>query len=216
MPSVPRWQRKRWLSPGRPKRRSWKARPWGRCTASPCRSRTSCTSRTFGPPSAPSFFEHNVTREDAPAVECLHRAGAVLIGRTTTPEFGWKGVTDSRVFGISRNPWNPALTPGGSSGGAAAAVAAGLGPIGIGTDGGGSIRIPAAFCGVIGLKVSFGRVPNYPATAVDSVRHTGPLTRTVADAALSLDVLAGPDERDPASLPGTTTNFLAEMERGVE
>src|SRR5947207_10668727 len=97
---------------------------------------------TFGS----KLYEHNVTREDAPAIERLRRAGAILIGRTTTPEFGWKGVTDSRVFGITRNPWNPALTPGGSSGGAAAAVAAGLGPVGIGTDGGGSIRIPASFC----------------------------------------------------------------------
>jgi aspartyl-tRNA(Asn)/glutamyl-tRNA(Gln) amidotransferase subunit A len=165
---------------------------------------------TFGS----KLHEHTVTREDAPAVERLRRAGAILIGRTTTPEFGWKGVTDSRVFGISRNPWNPALTPGGSSGGAAAAVATGLGPIGIGTDGGGSIRIPASFCGVVGLKASFGRVPNYPAGAVDSVRHTGPLTRTVADAALTLNVLAGPDERDPASLP-TMADFLAELDHGI-
>jgi aspartyl-tRNA(Asn)/glutamyl-tRNA(Gln) amidotransferase subunit A len=162
------------------------------------------------------LYEHRITREDSPAVERLRRAGAILIGRTTTPEMGWKGVTDSRVFGITRNPWDPALTPGGSSGGAAAAVAAGLGPIGIGTDGGGSIRIPASFCGVVGLKASFGRVPNYPATAVDSVRHTGPLTRTVADAALVLNVLAGPDERDPCSLPATGEDFLQKLDRGLQ
>ncbi len=166
--------------------------------------------------SGSKLLEHNLTREDAPAVERLRRAGAILIGRTTTPEFGWKGVTDSRVFGITRNPWNPALTPGGSSGGAAAAVAAGLGPIGLGTDGGGSIRIPASFCGVVGLKASFGRVPNYPATALDSVRHTGPLTRTVADAALVLNALAGPDERDPYSLPPTGEDFLEELERDLQ
>ena len=167
---------------------------------------------TFGS----KLYEHNVTREDAPSIERLRRAGAILIGRTNTPEFGWKGVTDNRIFGITRNPWNPELTPGGSSGGAAAAVAAGLGPIGIGTDGGGSIRIPASFCGLVGLKASFGRVPNYPATAVDSVRHTGPLTRTVADAALVLNVLAGPDERDPHSLPATRIDFLEQLNRGIQ
>lgn len=166
--------------------------------------------------SGSKLLEHNITREDAPGIERLRRAGAILIGRTTTPEYGWKGVTDSRVFGITRNPWNPALTPGGSSGGAAAAVAAGLGPVGIGTDGGGSIRIPASFCGVVGLKASFGRIPNYPATAVDSVRHTGPLTRTVADAALVLNVMAGPDERDPSSLPATREDYLEGLDRGLQ
>lgn len=167
---------------------------------------------TFGS----KLYENNVTTEDAPSIERLRRAGAILIGRTTTPEFGWKGVTDNRLFGITRNPWDPALTPGGSSGGAAAAVAAGLGPVGIGTDGGGSIRIPAAFCGVVGLKASFGRVPNYPASAVDSVRHTGPLTRTVADAALVLNVLAGPDERDPGSLPASATDYVKDLDHGIQ
>ena len=183
--------------------------------------------------SGSKLLENNVSSEDAPSTERLRKAGAVLIGRTNTPEFGWKGVTDNRVFGITRNPWNLELTPGGSSGGASAAVAAGMGPIGIGTDGGGSIRIPAAFCALVGYKASFGRVPNYPATAVDSLRHTGPLTRSVADAALTLDVLAGPDERDPSSLPesgapsrnpvsqrnrvsGTQSNFLAQLDRGIQ
>jgi aspartyl-tRNA(Asn)/glutamyl-tRNA(Gln) amidotransferase subunit A len=166
--------------------------------------------------SGSKLYEHQITREDSPSIERLRRAGAILIGRTNTPEFGWKGVTDNRVFGITRNPWNPALTPGGSSGGAAAAVAAGLGPIGIGTDGGGSIRIPASFCGVVGLKASFGRVPNYPPTAVDSVRHTGPLTRTVTDAALVLNVVAGSDECDPSSLPATPTDFVKELDRGIQ
>jgi aspartyl-tRNA(Asn)/glutamyl-tRNA(Gln) amidotransferase subunit A len=143
----------------------------------------------------------------------------VIVGVTNSPEFGWKGVTDNRVFGIARNPWNLALTPGGSSGGAASAVAAGLGPIGIGTDGGGSLRIPAAFTELVGYKASFGRVPNYPGSGVDSLRHTGPLTRTVADTALALDVLAGPDDRDPNSLPtdATTTSksYLASLDQGV-
>lgn len=161
------------------------------------------------------FYEHHVAKEDAPVVERLRAAGAILIGRTNTPEFGWKGVTDNGLFGVTRNPWNQQLTPGGSSGGAGAAVAAGLGPIGVGTDGGGSLRIPAAFCELVGFKPSFGRVPNYPASGVDSLRHTGPLTRTVADAALTLDVLAGPDERDPASLPAGPTSYLATLASGI-
>ncbi len=166
--------------------------------------------------SGSKLFVDNISREDAPSVARIRREGAILIGRTTTPEFGWKGVTDSPLFGITRNPWNTQLTPGGSSGGASAAVTSGMGPIGLGTDGGGSIRIPASFCGLVGLKASFGRIPNYPATPVDSLRHTGPLTRTVADAALSLEVMAGPDERDPTSLPAGETNYLAELDRGID
>ena len=167
---------------------------------------------TFGS----KLLANNVTDADAPIIERLRRAGAILIGRTSLPEFGWKGVTDNRVFGITRNPWDLKLTSGGSSGGAAVAVAAGMGPVGIGTDGGGSIRIPAAFCELVGLKASFGRVPNWPATAVDSLRHTGPLTRTVADAALLLSVLAGPDERDPNSLPISDVNVLATLDDGID
>jgi aspartyl-tRNA(Asn)/glutamyl-tRNA(Gln) amidotransferase subunit A len=170
---------------------------------------------TFGS----KLFESNVAAEDAPVVQRLRRAGAVIVGITNSPEFGWKGVTDNRVFGIARNPWRLELTPGGSSGGASSAVAAGLGPIGIGTDGGGSLRIPGAFTELVGYKAAFGRVPNYPGSGVDSLRHTGPLTRTVADTALALDVLAGPDERDPSSLPAdaTTTkeSYLASLDQGV-
>src|SRR5207249_10364736 len=143
---------------------------------------------TFGS----KLLEKNVTTEDCPAVERLRKAGMILIGRTNTPEYGWKGVTDNRVFGITRNPWNTKLTPGGSSGGAAAAVAAGLGPIGIGTDGGGSLRIPASFCGVVGFKGSFGRIPNWPGSAGALLRHIGPIARTVADVAAVLDAAAGP------------------------
>ncbi|HYB40783.1 MAG TPA: amidase family protein, partial [Candidatus Methylomirabilis sp.] len=108
------------------------------------------------------LFADHVPEEDAVVVERLKGSGAILIGKTTTPELGHKAVTDSPLFGITRNPWNPELTPGGSSGGAASAVAAGLGPLAVGTDGGGSIRIPASFCGIYGLKPSFGRVPFYP------------------------------------------------------
>jgi aspartyl-tRNA(Asn)/glutamyl-tRNA(Gln) amidotransferase subunit A len=167
---------------------------------------------TFGS----KLFENNVATEDAPVVERLRRAGAVIVGLTNTPEFGWKGVTDNRVFGTARNPWNTALTPGGSSGGASSAVAAGLGPIGIGTDGGGSLRIPGAFTELVGYKASFGRVPNYPGSGVDSLRHTGPLARTVSDAALVLDVIAGPDERDPNSLPADANGgYLKALDDGV-
>lgn len=137
-------------------------------------------------------------RADAPAVARLRRAGAIVVGKTTTSEYGWSASTVGRVAPPTRNPWAPDRSAGGSSGGAAAAVAAGLCDAAIGTDGAGSIRIPAAFCGVVGLKPTFGRVPYVPAGA-DRLAHLGPLTRTVADAAELLAVLAGPDRRDPDS-----------------
>ncbi|GAA1482672.1 amidase [Gordonia sinesedis] len=138
---------------------------------------------------------------DAPAVARLHAAGAVPIGKTTTPEFGWKGVTDSPRTGVTRNPWATDRTSGGSSGGAAAALAAGLGPLAVGTDGGGSIRIPAGFCGVVGFKATLGRVPMYPPSPFAPVAHVGPMTRTVTDCALLLDVISGFDARDWSALP---------------
>lgn len=133
---------------------------------------------------------------DAPSTRNLRRNGAILIGKTTTPEFGWKAVTDSPATGITRNPWNPALTPGGSSGGAAVAAATGMGALHIGTDGGGSIRIPASFTGIFGLKPTFGRVPAYPPSVFGTLAHIGPMTRTAADAELMLRVLCEPDSRD--------------------
>src|SRR5262245_37447277 len=166
---------------------------------------------TFGS----KLLEKNVTAEDCPAVERLRKAGMIVIGRTNTPEYGWKGVTDNRVFGITRNPWNTKLTPGGSSGGAAAAVAAGMGPIGIGTDGGGSLRIPASFSGVFGFKASFGRVPNWPGSSGAMLRHIGPITRTVADMAAALDVLAGPHPRDLLSLPAPVARHADEQDKGI-
>jgi len=140
-----------------------------------------------------------VPDDDAPVVERLYAAGAVMLGKTNTPELGWKGDSGNRVFGPSFNPWNLAKTPGGSSGGAAAAVAAGLGPLAQGSDGAGSIRIPAAFCGIFGLKPSFGLVPQYPPSAVGDLSHLGPMTRTVRDAAMMLNALAGADVRDRLS-----------------
>ena len=148
-----------------------------------------------------AIYADNVPDHDDVLVARLKAAGAIVIGKTTTPEFGHKGLTDGPAFGITRNPWNPERTTGGSSGGAAAAVAAGLGPLGLGTDGAGSIRIPAACCGVIGLKPTQGVVPY--AQAVDSFASyaaAGPLARTAGDAALMQSVLAGPDPIDPWSL----------------
>ena len=136
---------------------------------------------------------------DAPAVARLREHGAVLLGKTTTPEFGWKGVTDAPLTGVTRNPWDPARTSGGSSGGSAAAVASGLGPLSVGTDGAGSIRIPASFCGIVGLKPTQGRVPVYPPSTFGTLSHVGPMARTVTDAALLLDVIGSPDSRDSLS-----------------
>ena len=133
---------------------------------------------------------------DSPSVKALRRAGTVTVGKTTTPELGWKAVTDSPLTGVTRNPWNHALTPGGSSGGASVAVASGMGAIAVGTDGGGSVRIPAAFTGVVGFKPSRGMVPLWPASAFGLLSHAGPLTRTVDDAVLAMSVLGRPDIRD--------------------
>ena len=154
--------------------------------------------------------------DDAPAVARLREHGAVLLGKTTTPEFGWKGVTDSPLTGITRNPWNPKLTPGGSSGGGAAAVAAGMGPLTVGTDGGGSIRIPCAFTGLFGLKPSFGRVPAWPLSPMGTVAHVGPMTRTVADAALMMNVLSLPDMRDWHGLPHDGRDYRIGLDDGVK
>jgi aspartyl-tRNA(Asn)/glutamyl-tRNA(Gln) amidotransferase subunit A len=140
--------------------------------------------------------------QDAPSVERLRQAGAVILGKSTTSEFGCKGVGDSPLTGITRNPWNPDKTPGGSSCGAAAMVAAGLVPYAIGTDGGGSIRIPASLCGLFGIKAQFGRVPVFPTSATPTLAHVGPLARNVEDAATVLLVIAGYDRRDPATVLG--------------
>jgi aspartyl-tRNA(Asn)/glutamyl-tRNA(Gln) amidotransferase subunit A len=153
--------------------------------------------------------------EDAPVTARLREQGAVLIGKTTTPEFGWKAVTDSPLTGITRNPWDLAKTPGGSSGGAAAACALGLGALHIGTDGGGSIRIPAGFTGIFGLKPSFGRVPAWPLSPFGTVAHVGPMTRTVADAALMLNVLALLDVRDWHALPHDGRDHRIGLQDGV-
>ncbi len=153
--------------------------------------------------------------EDAPCVARLREHGAVLLGKTTTPEVGWKGITDCALSGITRNPWNLAKTPGGSSGGASAALAANMGPLAVGSDGGGSIRIPSGFAGIFGLKPNYGRVPVYPESAMRTLSHIGPMTRSVADAALMLNVLAEPDYRDPTALPYQGIDFTQGLDDGI-
>jgi aspartyl-tRNA(Asn)/glutamyl-tRNA(Gln) amidotransferase subunit A len=159
--------------------------------------------------------QHQTWNEDAPATARLREQGAVLLGKTTTPEFGWKAVTDSPLSGITRNPWDVSRTPGGSSGGAAAAAALGMGALHVGSDGGGSIRIPASFTGVFGHKPSFGRVPAHPLSPFGTIAHIGPMTRTVADAALMLNVLAMPDARDWFALPHDGRDYRIGLEDGV-
>ncbi|MGH2616834.1 MAG: amidase [Thermomicrobiales bacterium] len=159
-----------------------------------------------------------VPEEDDIVVERLKGAGAIVLGKTNVSELGYSGLGGNPVFGETRNPWNTAMTSGGSSAGSAAAVAAGIGPFAIGSDGGGSIRIPSSFCGLYGFKASFGRVPLYPGcrderfpgvSSWESIEHIGPISRTVADSALMLSVIAGPDDRDRHSLPGPGPDWLA-------
>lgn len=163
-----------------------------------------------------TFYRDFVPDEDDVTVERLRQAGAIILGKTNVPEFGYGISSQNPVFGSTRNPWNADRTPGGSSGGSAAAVASGMCPGALGSDGGGSIRVPASFCGLYGLKASFGRIPLYPGcrdtrypgfSGWESLEHIGPLTRTVQDAAIMFDVLAGPDPRDRFSLPREARPF---------
>jgi len=158
-----------------------------------------------------------VPQQDDIVVERLKIADAIVLGKTNVSEFGYAATGHNHLFQTTRNPWNPALTPGGSSAGSAAAVAAGMGPLSIGTDGGGSVRIPASFCGLFGMKPSMGRIPLYPScrderypgiSSWETLEHVGPLSRTVADSALLLSVVVGPDHRDRHSLPAEPVNWL--------
>ncbi len=151
--------------------------------------------------SSPVIPESHRASQDAPVTARLREAGGIILGKTATPEFCWKGVTDSALHGVSRNPWDLDKTPGGSSGGAAAACALGMGALHVGTDAGGSVRIPAAFCGVFGLKPTQYRVPHNPGGVSALISQAGPITRTVEDAALMLNVMSRPDARDPLALP---------------
>ena len=169
---------------------------------------TRCGSRAIDP-SGP-------WEEDDPAVARLREAGAVLLGKTTTPEFGNSGVTESPLTGITVNPWDTNRTPGGSSGGSAAAVAAGLGPLSLGTDAGGSSRTPPSFCGLVGLKPTFGRVAQYPGSDWGGLSVTGTIARTVADAARLMNVIARPDPIDWNALPADGTDYVGEIDKGVK
>lgn len=155
------------------------------------------------------------TAEDAPAVANLRKAGAVLLGSTTTPEFGWKAVTDNPLGQVARNPYDATRTAGGSSGGAAAAAALGMGAWHVGTDGGGSIRVPAGFCGLFGIKPTFGRVPARPLSPFGTVSHLGPICRTVADAANMLRVMSEPEPRDWHNLPAMPHDAFADLKDGI-
>lgn len=162
------------------------------------------------------LYENHVPEEDMILVERLRQAGAIILGKTNMPEFGLIGITDNPVFGVTKNPWDTNKTTGGSSGGSAAAVAAGLCPIGIGNDGGGSIRIPANFCGVFGLKPHLGRIPRYPSLpGWETMAVEGPITRTVEDAAIMMDVMAGPDDRDYLCLPPSDVKYHARLEDDI-
>ena len=156
------------------------------------------------------FFEANVPTEDGAVAARLRATGGVLLGKTNTPHFGYKDMCDNLIGPPCRNPWKLDRTSGASSGGAGAAVGAGLGPLAHGSDGSGSIRIPSALCGIFGLKPSFARVPYWPSGDLWAARsHNGPMTRTVRDAALLLQTMAGPDPRDPLSIDAPPPDFLA-------
>ena len=170
-------------------------------------------------------YQDFVPDEDDIVVERLKAAGAIVIGKTNVPEFGYSGVGHNEVFPATRNPWNLDLTPGGSSAGSGAAVATGLGPFAIGSDGGGSVRIPSSFCGLFGMKASMGRVPLYPGTkderypgisSWESLEHIGPMSRTVADSALMLSVIAGPDQRDRFTLPQADYDWTTVADGGIQ
>lgn len=161
------------------------------------------------------IYEHHIPETDAPVVERMRHAGAIILGKTNTPEFGWKSPTDNLLFGPTRNPWNLERTAAGSSGGSAAAVACGMGPIAAGGDGGGSIRQPASFCGVFGIKPTFGLVPSVPNSVVPTFVSEGPLSRTVRDSALMLEAWAGYDPRDLFSKPDMNIPFVAACDGGI-
>jgi aspartyl-tRNA(Asn)/glutamyl-tRNA(Gln) amidotransferase subunit A len=158
------------------------------------------------------LYADAVPGENAPVVDRLQAAGAVMVGKNTTSESGWKASSNSPLYGVTRNPWNPALTVGGSSSGSAAAVAAGTVPISMGSDGGGSLRIPAAFAGIFSLKPTLGRVPTYPLSSSEHLSHAGAMTVDVADTAAVLDIVKGADARDPHSLPDDGVSWLAALQ----
>ncbi len=162
------------------------------------------------------IFADRVPEHDAPFVRRLKEAGGILIGKTTTPEFGWKALSGCPLTGDTRNPWNLGFNTGGSSAGAGAAAAAGLGPLHQGSDGAGSIRVPSSFCGIFGHKPSYGRIPQWPVSNNDYTTHNGPMTWTVGDSALMMSIMAGPDDWDRTSLDGTPADYQGKLNRGIK
>lgn len=158
------------------------------------------------------LYRDAVPTEDSPVVQRMVDAGAVVVGKNTTPESGWKASSNSPLYGVTRNPWRPSLTAGGSSSGSAVAVASGTVPMSLGSDGGGSLRIPAAFCGIFSLKPTLGLVPTYPLSSSEQLSHAGAMTRTVADCAMAMDALKGPHVLDPNCLPDDGQSLLAALE----
>jgi aspartyl-tRNA(Asn)/glutamyl-tRNA(Gln) amidotransferase subunit A len=167
------------------------------------------------------LYEDFVPERDSVTVSRIREEGGIILGKTNAPEFGYQGITDNAVYGKTHNPWDTSKTPGGSSGGSGAALAAGMIPLALGSDGGGSVRIPSSFCGLHGMKASFGRVPLFPehrdpnlpgTNAWESVEHIGPMARTVEDSALLLEVIAGPHHMDRHSLPDDGTDYLGATE----
>jgi aspartyl-tRNA(Asn)/glutamyl-tRNA(Gln) amidotransferase subunit A len=194
----------------------WRAgRPIGKLDGVPCTVKDLVDVAGFPTRRGSRLTDPTPVSEDAPSVVGLKAAGAVVIGKTTTTEFGWKSPGDCPLHGITRNPWNPLYTTGGSSSGAGAAGAASFGPLHIGTDAGGSVRIPAAWCGLVGLKPTYGRIPQWPAGAFAAVACAGPMTRTVRDAALMFSAMARHDARDPFCLPDDPRDWCQGIEQGV-
>jgi aspartyl-tRNA(Asn)/glutamyl-tRNA(Gln) amidotransferase subunit A len=194
----------------------WRAgRPLGLLDGIPCTVKDLVDLAGFPTRRGSRLTDPAPVADDAPMVLGLKREGAVILGKTTTTEFGWKSPGDCPLNGITRNPWDTTRTTGGSSAGAGAAGAAGFGPLHIGTDAGGSVRIPAAWCGLVGLKPSYGRIPQWPASAFASVSCAGPMTRTVRDAALMLSAMARADIRDPFCLPDDPRDWREGIEDGV-
>jgi len=161
------------------------------------------------------IYAGNQPKEDAAVVPRLHEAGAIVLGKTTTSEFGWTGVSHSPLTGITHNPWKHGFNAGASSAGAGAAAAAGFGPLHQGSDGAGSIRMPSHFCGVFGMKPTFGRVPSYPVGTGDYTSHVGPMTRTVADGALMLRVMAGPHPLDHTTCEAGPADYPGRLHEGI-
>ena len=195
----------------------WRAgRPMGLLDGVPCTVKDLLDLAGFPTRRGSRLTSPTPVADDAPAVLGLKAAGAVIIGKTTTTEYGWKTPGDCPLHGITRNPWNTDYTTGGSSTGAGAAGAAGFGPLHVGTDAGGSVRIPAAWCGLVGLKPSFGRIPQWPLGAFAHVAVAGPMTRTIGDCALMFSALARYDLRDPYCLPDEPRDWRAGLSDGVQ